>query len=119
MGILSFLSTPSTNTGTSEPSKELAFIQDEINSHVAVVFSKSYCPFCDSTKQLLNPLIDDLKIIELDTMMNGVEIQNELRRMTGQSTVPNVFIKGEHIGGNDDTHHAYNIGKLQKLLSQK
>ncbi|KAL7470747.1 hypothetical protein ACHAXS_011006, partial [Conticribra weissflogii] len=87
MGLLSFLSISSTTkTDRAETSKELSFIENEINSHVAVVFSKSYCPFCDSTKQLLTPLIDDLSIIELDKMPNGGEIQKELKRLSGQST---------------------------------
>ena len=32
---------------------------------------------------------------------NGDEIQSALKEWTGQSTVPNVFIDGKHIGGCD------------------
>ena len=56
---------------------------------------------------------------ELDEMPNGYAIQDELYRKTGQRTVPNVFVRGQHIGGNDDTQAAYMSGKLQKLLQQK
>jgi glutaredoxin 3 len=58
-----------------------------------------------------------VKVIELDNLNNGSKIQAELLAMTGQRTVPNVFIKGKHLGGNDDTHAALASGKLQAMLS--
>jgi glutaredoxin 3 len=48
---------------------------------------------------------------------DGNNIQREISAMTGQSTVPNVFVKGKHLGGNDDTHAALASGKLQAMLS--
>jgi glutaredoxin 3 len=33
---------------------------------------------------------------------NGKAIQKVLRDITGQTTVPNIFIDGKHIGGNSD-----------------
>jgi glutaredoxin 3 len=51
-------------------------------------------------------------------MSNGNDIQAALQQMTGQRTVPNVFIKGKHLGGNDDTQAAHRSGHLQELLSQ-
>ena len=41
-------------------------------------------------------------VIELDTHKDGEKIQSLLLKMTGQRTVPNIFIGGEHIGGCDD-----------------
>ena len=34
-------------------------------------------------------------------MPDGEAIQNELAKLTGQRTVPNIFIGGVHLGGND------------------
>jgi glutaredoxin 3 len=56
------------------------------------------------------------KIIELDTMDNGSEVQAALLDISGQRTVPNVFIKGKHLGGNDDSQAAARSGKLQEML---
>jgi glutaredoxin 3 len=56
------------------------------------------------------------KIIELDTMDNGSEVQAALLEISGQRTVPNVFIKGKHLGGNDDSQAAARSGKLQEML---
>lgn len=42
------------------------------------------------------------KVVELDTMgAKGASIQSALLEMTGQSTVPSVFINAKHIGGCD------------------
>lgn len=56
------------------------------------------------------------KVIELDTMDNGSEVQAALLDISGQRTVPNVFIKGKHLGGNDDSQAAARSGKLQEML---
>ena len=34
--------------------------------------------------------------------------------MSGQRTVPNVYINGKHLGGNDDTQAAASNGKLKE-----
>eukprot|EP00804_Cyclotella_cryptica_P012588 CCRYP_014735-RB/>CCRYP_014735-RB protein AED:0.39 eAED:0.39 QI:0/-1/0/1/-1/0/1/0/63 len=56
------------------------------------------------------------KVIELDNMDNGPEVQAALLDISGQRTVPNVFIKGKHLGGNDDSQAAARSGKLQEML---
>jgi glutaredoxin 3 len=91
-----------------------------LNLFQVVIFSKSYCPYCTKTKQLFSgPVGKDysVKVVELDKLKDGSDIQDELLAMTGQRTVPNVFIKGKHLGGNDDTHAALASGKLQAMLS--
>ena len=60
----------------------------------------------------------DAKVIELDQMDNGNEIQGALLDLSGQRTVPNVFIKGKHLGGNDDTQAAARSGKLEETLGK-
>ena len=82
-----------------------------------VVFSKSYCPFCAKTKSLFESIDVNAKVIELDLRDDGASIQADLKTMTGQGTVPNVFIKGKHLGGNDDTQKAHASGKLKELLA--
>jgi len=58
----------------------------------------------------------DTAVHELDNMPNGAAIQENLLQMTGQRTVPNVWVKGQHLGGNDDTQAAKRSGKLQEML---
>ena len=59
-----------------------------------------------------------MEVIELDKRPDGAQIQNALAGMTGQRSVPNVFVNGKHVGGNDDTQAAARSGSLQELLKQ-
>jgi glutaredoxin 3 len=38
--------------------------------------------------------------------------------MTGQRSVPNIFIKKQHIGGNSELQSLKSAGKLEGLLRQ-
>ncbi|XP_062222746.1 glutaredoxin-like isoform X2 [Phragmites australis] len=88
-----------------------------VASSPVVVFSKTYCPFCTRVKQLLAQLGASYKAVELDVESDGSELQTALAEWTGQRTVPNVFIKGERVGGCDDTMAMHNGGKLVPLLT--
>jgi len=61
----------------------------------------------------------DVKIHDLDQRQDGNAIQKELANLTEQRTVPNVFVNGQHLGGNDDTQQAHRTGKLQQMLQVK
>ncbi|KAJ5157365.1 Glutaredoxin [Penicillium canariense] len=76
--------------------------QNLINENGVVVFSKSYCPYCKSSKDLLDKLGAKYELLELDLVEDGSAIQNALQEISGQRTVPNIFIKQKHIGGNSD-----------------
>lgn len=56
--------------------------------------------------------------LELDHEKDGAAIQAYLLDKTGQRTVPNIFIGGVHLGGNDDLGSAQRSGKLKQLLEQ-
>ena len=94
-------------------------IKDTITKNKVVMYSKSYCPFCNQCKGLFadKGIFDEATIIELDLVDGGDEMQDALLSMTGQRTVPNVFIGGVHVGGNDDTQKAAKSGKLDELLA--
>ncbi|CAM6028835.1 unnamed protein product [Sphagnum compactum] len=87
-----------------------------IQQNPLVVFSKSYCPYCRKVKELLKSLGANAKVIEVDQEKDGGELQAALGEISGQQTVPNVFIGGQHIGGCDATVAANNKGTLVPLL---
>ena len=81
------------------------------------VFSKTYCPHCSATKALFSDLKVPAKILELDVLPDGAAIQAALLELTGQRTVPNVFIHGKHLGGNDKVRmQIFTFQKLEILL---
>ena len=55
-------------------------------------------------------------MIELDGLPNGEEIQSMLYQLTDQKTEPTIFVKGRHVGGNDDVQVAAKSGDLEELL---
>lgn len=96
-------------------------IQDYNTSNQVMIYSKSYCPFCQATKALFKKRFPSaqVKVVELDQEgKDGVVLQQTLMAQTGQRTVPNVFVHNQHVGGNDDVQQAYLQGALQKMLSQ-
>ncbi|KAL7452863.1 hypothetical protein ACHAWC_004579 [Mediolabrus comicus] len=108
---------PSLRSGTTDPVAIIEHIESLIDTQEVVIFSKSYCPYCKATKALFAEMNIRPVVIELDELDNGSFIQEILSQMTGQETVPNVFVKKQHVGGNDDTHELAESGQLHKLLS--
>mmetsp|Transcript_21310 Transcript_21310/g.40490 ORF Transcript_21310/g.40490 Transcript_21310/m.40490 type:complete len:152 (-) Transcript_21310:128-583(-) len=99
-------------------SSPMEFAKAEIEGNKVVVFSKSFCPFCKKTKSLLTEKGVDFKLYELNEMDNGGEIQDALLEISGQKTVPNIFINGVHVGGNSDIQEANGNGELDKMLAK-
>ncbi|KAJ4919678.1 hypothetical protein JOQ06_026326 [Pogonophryne albipinna] len=92
-------------------------IQLLIDSNQVMVFSKSYCPYCVKVKDLFKELKLEFNVMELDLIEDGTNYQDMLLEMTGQKSVPNVFINKTHVGGCDKTLQAHKDGSLQQLLS--
>ncbi|KAL7533734.1 hypothetical protein ACHAXR_008609 [Thalassiosira sp. AJA248-18] len=117
--------TTSINIEVDEMMKKM--VVEDIASSDVVIFSKSYCPHCKATKELFQRMTKEkadsnahnfyTRVIELDKIPTGEEIQSMLLELTGQKTVPNVFIKGRHVGGNNDVQDAAKSGKVEELLA--
>lgn len=91
-------------------------VQKLIDENPVVVFSKSYCRYCRATKQLLTEHNAKFLVLEIDQIADGSDIQSALSDLTGQTTVPNIFINKQHIGGNSDIQARK--GQLKGLLTQ-
>ncbi|KAG6891631.1 hypothetical protein C0992_001316 [Termitomyces sp. T32_za158] len=92
--------------------------QTAILDNKVAIFSKSYCPYCKKAKALFKDEFPDVEttVYELDERDDGSEIQAYLLEKTGQRTVPNIFVNGQHIGGNDDLRKSFDAGNLTKLV---
>lgn len=73
------------------------------------------CPYCDRAERLLQRrgVADRLDIIRIDDSRKGFA---EMARLTGQRTVPQVFIAERHVGGFDDLVELDMEGELDALL---
>lgn len=108
----SHLKDPSAKTA----SMTLNYIMSENESNHVVVWSKKNCAYCTRAKKLLESFNVEYVVHELDELPNGRAIQNQLAHLTGQKTVPNIFVNNQHIGGNDDLRDIERSGRLLFLL---
>ena len=111
--------TPDGKCGDEDEAKTLEKASELADSDRIVVFSKTYCPYCKALKNLIAEKFskEHVDIVELDTHPKGAEIQAMLAKKTGQRTVPNLFVKGKHVGGWSEASDAYQKGDLHKLLA--
>mmetsp|Transcript_13123 Transcript_13123/g.24932 ORF Transcript_13123/g.24932 Transcript_13123/m.24932 type:complete len:106 (-) Transcript_13123:615-932(-) len=83
-----------------------------------VVFSKTTCGYCSRAKSLLNSLNAKFDAVDLDKIDSGSQMQKALAEITGQRTVPNIFMKGNSIGGCDDLMKLHSTGVLEQKLKE-
>ncbi|KAL0418593.1 UNVERIFIED_CONTAM: Glutaredoxin-C5, chloroplastic [Sesamum radiatum] len=94
-------------------------VKKTVGENPVVVYSKTWCSYSSEVKSLFKRLGVEPIVIELDQLgPQGPQLQKTLERMTGQHTVPNVFIGGKHIGGCTDTVKLHRKGELEPLLSE-
>ncbi|QEY26802.1 glutaredoxin 3 [Neisseria zalophi] len=78
------------------------------------MYTGPYCPYCTMAKKLLNQQgVTDIEEIRID---QNPEDFNEMQQITGQRTVPQIFIGETHVGGFTDLHKLHQQGELQSLL---
>lgn len=79
------------------------------------IYVKSTCGFCYRAVKLLEAKGVDYEAYELTW---GSPLREEMiQRAGGRTTVPQIFINGEHIGGCDDLHRLDREGRLEQLLA--
>uniref|UniRef100_A0A2K6KL39 Glutaredoxin-2, mitochondrial n=1 Tax=Rhinopithecus bieti TaxID=61621 RepID=A0A2K6KL39_RHIBE len=93
-------------------------IQETISDNCVVIFSKTSCSYCTMAKKLFHDMNVNYKVVELDLLEYGNQFQDALYKMTGERTVPRIFVNGTFIGGATDTHRLHKEGKLLPLVHQ-
>ena len=106
----------STSTEIAKPPTPTQFVMNTIQSNAIVIFGTTWCPYCDRAKALFNHVHRPYKSIEMDKREDGKEIAEVLYQMTNMRTVPNIFIRGMHIGGYSETVNLHSKGKLVDLI---
>jgi glutaredoxin 3 len=79
------------------------------------IYTKAFCPYCVRAKGLLQS--KGTQFEEYDITMDSTKRQEMLGRAHGQTTVPQIFIDGRHIGGSDDLAALDAQGGLDPLLA--
>jgi len=96
-------------------------IQNLIDSNDVVLFIKGtgqvpMCGFSAAVVQIFNRLGVTYKDINV---LADEELRSELKIFSEWPTLPQVYVKGEFIGGCDITKEMFTNGELQELLAEK
>lgn len=81
------------------------------------VYTSTTCPYCVKAKRLLKMLNLDYEEINCDE--NFDEMCANLSEKFNQpciSTVPQIIINDNYVGGYDDLEHLYKTKKLEEIL---
>ncbi|MBC3207093.1 MULTISPECIES: glutaredoxin 3 [unclassified Pseudomonas] len=78
-----------------------------------VVYSSDYCPYCSRAKSLLVSKGVAFEEIKVD---GKPQLRAEMTKKAGRTSVPQIWIGSQHIGGCDDLYALERAGKLDALL---
>ena len=97
------------------------FIDNEVKGNDVVLFMKGtpqfpMCGFSGQTVQILDYLgvqYKGLNVLENDELRQGV------KAYSNWPTIPQLYVKGEFVGGCDIIREMFQAGELQALLREK
>jgi len=78
-----------------------------------VIYTTDICPFCARAKALLRS--KNVHFEEID-VTRDTRLQEEVRRLSGRRTVPQIFIDGTSVGGFEELRRLDEAGELDRLL---
>ncbi len=79
------------------------------------IYTKEWCGYCARAKRLLAENGADTVAYPVD--MGGEKKTEMIERSGGRTTVPQIFIDGQHVGGCDDLMALERSGKLAEMLA--
>lgn len=79
-----------------------------------VLYTTAFCGYCARAKALLESKGVDYE--EIDVTFSADKRAEMKARASGRSTVPQIWINGQHVGGSDELHALDAAGKLDPLL---
>jgi len=80
------------------------------------MYSTTFCPYCARARSLLES--KGVTWEEIDLYAEPDRRPEMVQRAKGRTTVPQIFIDGEHIGGSDDLAALDRAGKLDGKLGK-
>jgi monothiol glutaredoxin len=96
-------------------------IQSTIDSNDVVLFMKGSkeMPQCGFSNAVVNALSYlDVKFEDVDVLQNE-EIRDGIKVFSDWPTIPQLYVKGEFIGGCDIVKEMFETGELSQLFTEK
>ncbi len=100
-------------------------VQDWIRKQIAesdvVVFMKGtkkvpQCGFSGQVAQIMDYLGVDYQDINV---LDDMSVRDGIKKFTNWPTIPQVYVKGEFVGGCDIVREMFQAGELSQLLTEK
>jgi monothiol glutaredoxin len=97
------------------------FIENEVKANDVVLFMKGtpQAPMCGFSAQVIQILdhlgvnYKGLNVLESDELRNGI------KSYSNWPTIPQLYVKGEFVGGCDIVREMFQAGELKQLLADK
>ena len=98
-----------------------AFIADTVTQHDVVLFMKGTpdaprCGFSSLAVQILDHV--GAPFVGVDVLQDE-GLRDGIKTFSDWPTIPQLYIKGEFVGGSDIVREMFNAGELQTLLADK
>ena len=97
------------------------FIQNEISTNDVVLFMKGNkaFPMCGFSGQVVQ-ILDYLGVPYKDhNVLENPELRNTIKDFSNWPTIPQLYVKGEFVGGCDITREMFQSGELASLFKGK
>jgi monothiol glutaredoxin len=98
-----------------------ARLDEIVNSHDVVLFMKGSAlfPQCGFSSRAV-AILDHLGVgFETVDVLQDPEIRQGIKAYSDWPTIPQLYVKGEFVGGSDIMMEMYEAGELQQLLTEK
>ena len=97
------------------------FIDNEVKSNDVVLFMKGtpqfpQCGFSGQVVQILDHVGVGYKGLNV---LESAELRNGIKEYSNWPTIPQLYVKGEFVGGCDIVREMFQAGELQSLLKDK
>ena len=97
------------------------FIDNEVKNNDVVLFMKGtpafpQCGFSGQVVQILDYLGVPYKGVNV---LENMEIREGVKAYSSCPTIPQLYVKGEFIGGCDIVREMFQAGELQEMLTEK
>jgi monothiol glutaredoxin len=98
-----------------------AFIAQTIADHAVVLFMKGTpdqprCGFSSLSVQILDQI--EAPFVGVDVLQDEA-LRDGIKIFTDWPTIPQLYVKGEFVGGSDIIREMFQSGELQALLAEK
>ena len=97
-------------------------IDDLVKSNDITLFMKGsasfpMCGFSGRAIQILKAVGVDTKTVKTINVLDDAEIRQGIKEYSNWPTIPQLYVKGEFIGGSDIMMEMYESGELQQVIN--